>query len=366
MKKIRTMKRALIAMSGGADSSLAAKQMQDAGFECIGCTMKLYDNEDVGIERTRTCCSLEDVEDAKSVAYSLGIRHYVFNFKEDFREKVIGNFISCYENGRTPNPCIDCNRYMKFEKLYQRAQILNCDYVVTGHYARIEQQADGKYLLKKAVDETKDQSYVLYAMTQEQLAHSMFPLGSLRKSQVRELAGASQFVNAEKPDSQDICFVPDGDYAAFIERYTGRVYQQGDFTDSDGQVLGKHKGLIHYTIGQRKGLGIAVGKPVYVKEIRVADNSVVLGEEKDLYASRFQVSDFNWISGSVPEQEIHCKVKTRYRQKEQAARVIPTGAGSAEIIFDQPQRAITCGQAAVLYDGDVVLGGGTISNIYKD
>ncbi len=356
------MKKALIAMSGGVDSSLAAKQMIDAGYECIGCTMKLYENEDVGIERSRTCCSLEDIDDARAVAYTLGMPYYVFNFKDDFREKVIGNFINVYEKGATPNPCIDCNRYMKFEKLFDRAKIMDCDYVVTGHYARIEEQ-NGKYILKKAVDETKDQSYVLYSMTQEQLAHTMFPLGGLRKSQVREIAGESRFVNAQKPDSQDICFVPDGDYAGFIERFSGKKYEPGIFKDMEGNELGIHKGLIHYTIGQRKGLGIAAGKPMYVKEICVADNCVILGDEKDLYATTFYVEDMNWISGEVPNDEIHCKVKTRYRQKEQAATVIATGKKTAKISFANPQRAITKGQAAVLYDGDIVLGGGTICKI---
>lgn len=356
------MKKALIAMSGGVDSSLAAKMMKDAGFECIGCTMKLYENEDIGIDRRKTCCSLEDVEDARAVAYILGMPYYVFNFTYDFRDKVISRFIDSYENGATPNPCIDCNRFMKFEKLFQRARIMNCDYVVTGHYARIDEE-DGKYVLKKALDETKDQSYVLYSMTQEQLAHTRFPLGSLRKSEVREIAGDSHFVNAKKPDSQDICFVPDGDYVSFIERYTGKKYDSGQFLDVNGKVLGKHKGIVHYTIGQRKGLGIAAGKPLYVKELRVKENQVILGDEKDLYARRFQVEDFNWISGKVPEKEILCKVKTRYRQKEQEAQVIPTGERSVEVIFKQPQRAITRGQAAVLYDGETVLGGGTISEI---
>ena len=229
------MKKALIAMSGGVDSSLAAKLMKDRGFQCIGCTMKLYNNEDAGIERTRTCCSLDDVEDARSVAYALGMPFYVFNFTDDFRGTVIRRFIDSYEHGVTPNPCIDCNRFMKFGKLFDRAKILGCSYVVTGHYARIEEQ-DGVFLLKKAADESKDQSYVLYAMTQEQLAHVMFPLGGMRKTEVRALAEACGFVNAAKPDSQDICFVPDGDYAGVIERHTGRRPVCGNFVDSSGNV----------------------------------------------------------------------------------------------------------------------------------
>ena len=217
------MEKVLIAMSGGVDSSLAAKLMKDAGYDCIGCTMKLYDNDDAGLAKGHTCCSLDDVEDARSVAHRIGIPYYVFNFKDGFRENVIKRFISEYEAGRTPNPCIDCNRYMKFDTLYNRAQTLSCEYVVTGHYARIE-KVGGKYILKKALDETKDQSYVLYSMTQQQLAHTLFPLGSMKKTEVRKLAEESGFINADKPDSQDICFVPDGDYGAFLERYTGKIY----------------------------------------------------------------------------------------------------------------------------------------------
>lgn len=353
------MKKALIAMSGGVDSSLAAKLMIDAGYECIGCTMKLYDNEDIGISRAHTCCTLEDVEDAKRVAYDLGMNHHVFNFKDGFRETVIQRFIDAYEAGRTPNPCIDCNRFMKFEKLFERAEILECDYIVTGHYARIEQDGD-QFYLKKALDDTKDQSYVLYSMTQEQLKHVQFPLGNLRKTEVREVAADCHFINAAKPDSQDICFVPDGDYASFLERETGKVYETGDFTDPEGNVLGTHKGIVHYTIGQRKGLGIAAGKPIYVTAINTKDNTVTLSDEKDLFERALIVDDFNWISGKAPEGEFNCKAKIRYRQVEQPAKVIPLSDGRVKIIFDEPQRAITAGQAAVLYDGDTVLGGGTI------
>lgn len=358
------MKKAMIAMSGGVDSSLAAKKMTDDGYECIGCTMKLYDNEDINIERSRTCCSLDDVDDARSVANRVGIPFYVLNFKEDFHKNVIDRFIEAYENGRTPNPCIDCNRYMKFEKLYQRAKEQGCEYVVTGHYARIE-EVDGKFVLKKAIDETKDQSYVLYSLTQEQLAHTLFPLGNMRKNEVRKIADESQFVNSDKPDSQDICFVPDGNYAGFIEKHTGKSYEPGEFRDTDGNVLGTHKGIIYYTIGQRKGLGISASKPLYVKDIVVEENAVILGDDEELYAREFTVNDFNWISGEAPETEIVCKVKTRYRQKEMPARVIPIDNKSVRIIFDEPVRAITKGQAAVLYDEDVVLGGGTIVDVIK-
>ena len=248
-------------MSGGVDSSLAAKIMIDGGYECIGCTMKLFNGENVGIDRSRTCCSLDDTEDARSVAYKLGMRFYVFNFTRYFYDTVISRFVESYKNGLTPNPCIDCNRYMKFGKLFERANILGCDCVVTGHYARIEKNGAG-YVLKKAVDTTKDQSYVLYSMTQEQLARARFPLGAMKKTEVRRIAEESGFINAAKPDSQDICFVPEGDYASVIERMSGVKPEQGNFVDRDGNVIGKHRGVIRYTIGQRKGLGLSAPEPL--------------------------------------------------------------------------------------------------------
>ncbi len=352
------MKRALIAMSGGVDSSLAALLMKEKGYECIGCTMKLYENEDAGIEKTKTCCSLDDVEDARNVACLLDMPFYVFNFTERFRTQVIDRFVQSYEEGRTPNPCIDCNRYMKFDKLYERAKLMGCEYIVTGHYARIEKE-DGKFFLKKALDETKDQTYVLYTLTQDQLAHTMFPLGDLTKRTVRNIAEKNGFINANKPDSQDICFVPDGDYASVIEKYTGRICMPGNFVDTEGNIMGQHKGIIHYTLGQRKGLGIAAGKPVYVCEIRPQTREVVLGNPEDLMSRDVYVSDFNWISGNAPGGRIRCTAKVRYRQSEQPA-VLSVEGDIVHIVFDQPQRAITPGQAAVVYDGDVVLGGGTI------
>ena len=305
-------------MSGGVDSSLAAKLIKDAGYDCIGCTMKLYDNEDIGISRLHTCCTLDDMEDARSIAYGIGIPYYVFNFKDSFREQVIDRFIAAYESGRTPNPCIDCNRFMKFEKLLERAKILGCDHVVTGHYARIEWDG-GTYLLKKAADASKDQSYVLYTMTQEQLRHTLFPLGNLRKSEVRKLAEENGFINASKPDSQDICFVPDGDYAAFLERQTGKAYPEGNFVDAEGKILGVHKGMIRYTIGQRKGHGLSLGKPMYVTAICPLHHTVVLGEEQELFRRTLIADDFNWISGAAPTGSIMCSAKIRYRQKEQPA-----------------------------------------------
>ena len=352
--------KALIAMSGGVDSSVAALMMKNKGYECVGCTMRLYDNEDIGIDRAHTCCSLDDVEDARAVAYRLGMPYYVFNFSEDFNEKIIEKFIRSYEQGITPNPCIDCNRYMKFAKLFDRAKVLGCDYVVTGHYARIEELPDGTFQLKKALDLTKDQSYVLYSMTQEQLRATQFPLGSLQKSEVRRIAEANGFVNAAKPDSQDICFVPDGDYAKVIELRTGRHYAEGNYVDIKGNVLGRHKGIIHYTKGQRKGLGVAFGKPTFVVDIRPETNEVVLGSNEELFGTELDVTDFNWIAGKAEAEEFRCKAKIRYRQEEQPATARVLQDGKVHISFDEPQRAITPGQAAVLYDGDIVLGGGVI------
>ncbi|MBR3148867.1 MAG: tRNA 2-thiouridine(34) synthase MnmA [Eubacterium sp.] len=351
------MKKAIIAMSGGVDSSVAAYFMKEKGFECIGATMKLYDNEDIGVDREKTCCSLDDIEDARAVARRLGMPYYVFNFRDEFEQKVINKFIKTYEQGGTPNPCIDCNRYLKFEKLHQRMYELGYDYVVTGHYADVEEK-NGRFYLKKGLDETKDQSYVLYSLTQEQLAHTMFPLGRYSKSEIREIAQREGFINAKKRDSQDICFVPDGDYAKFIREHTGNDYRKGDFVDKNGNVLGTHSGIINYTIGQRKGLGVAVGHPVYVCSKDLDKNTVTLGSNADLMCSRLEAEDFNWIY-EKPDDTITCKAKTRYNMKE-----VPCTArceGDRVIVeFPEPVRAVTSGQAVVLYDGDYVIGGGTI------
>lgn len=351
--------KALIAMSGGVDSSVAALLTKQRNFDCIGCTMKLYDNDDANVSREKTCCSLDDVADARSVANRLQIPYYVFNFTDDFRTKVINKFISCYEHGITPNPCIDCNRYMKFDKLYARAQVLGCDYIVTGHYARIEKKGD-QYYLKKAVDLTKDQSYVLYHLTAEQLAHTMFPLGELTKTEVRSIARANGFVTADKHESQDICFVPNGDYAQVIEHHTGKAYPVGNFVDKNGQVLGQHRGIIHYTVGQRKGLSISADQRLYVCAICPENNTVCLCSRDDLLRNEAQAVEFHWINGVPSQTKFQCHVKIRYNQKEQPATVEVVDPTTVRIIFDQPQRAITPGQAAVLYDGDIVLGGGIL------
>lgn len=353
------MKKALIAMSGGVDSSVAALLIKEQGLDATGVTMKLYDNEDIGL-KSNTCCSDDDIADARAVCARLSIPYYVFNFRDDFNEEVINRFITAYENGSTPNPCIDCNRYIKFERLMRRMSELGMDYVVTGHYARIEQDEDsGRYLLKKAVDDSKDQSYVLYSLTQEQLSHTLFPLGTLSKTEVREIAKKNGFINAKKHDSQDICFVPDGKYAEFIEGYTGKRYPNGAFVDRDGNTLGEHKGIIRYTIGQRKGLGLALSAPMYVLEKDLEKNNVILGSNDDLFSRELFADNVNLISVKEINSPIKVSAKVRYNQKEQPATA-EMRDGKLHVVFDEPQRAICKGQAVVLYDGDTVVGGGTI------
>lgn len=360
------MRKAIIAMSGGVDSSVAALLTKETGDECIGATMKLFHNEDIGVKREKTCCSLDDVEDARNVCYRMGIRYYVFNFSERFKEDVMDRFVDAYEHGATPNPCIDCNRYLKFDKMFQRMRELEYDYIVTGHYARVEYDEEkNRYLLKKAVDDTKDQSYVLYMLTQEQLAHISLPLGVLRKTEVREIAEKHGFVNARKHDSQDICFVPNGDYAKFIEQYTGRKSIPGDFVDTEGNILGKHKGIIHYTLGQRRGLGIPAASRLYVCDISPKTNQVVLGNNEDLFHSELTATKVNLISCESLKEPMRLKAKIRYRHPEQEAVAWQTEDGVLHVRFDKPQRAITRGQAVVLYDGDIVVGGGVIENCIK-
>ena len=352
--------KALIGMSGGVDSSVAAWLSQQAGFDCIGATMRLYANQ--AEEPESICCSLDDVEDARSVAHRLGMPFYVFNFSQDFREKVMDSFVDAYEKGLTPNPCIECNRHLKFERFLHRAQELGCQYIVTGHYARICEEGN-RFLLKKAVDTAKDQTYFLYTLTQDQLAHTRFPLGSLTKAEVRAIAEEKGFINAKKHDSQDICFVPDGDYMAFMERYTGKQYAPGNYLDLNGGIVGQHKGAVGYTLGQRKGLGIALGAPVYVCGKDMQNNTVTVGPNEALFHHSLRASGCNWFPFDTLKEPIQCKAKTRSRMMEQPATVYPEENGTIRVEFREPQRAITPGQAVVLYDGDSVIGGGTITEV---
>ena len=372
MTETQNQPKALIAMSGGVDSSVAAWLMQRDGFDCIGITMRLTRNEAVDTEGLHTCCSERDIEDAAEVAFAMDIPYEVVDFPADFREKIIEKFIRVYEAGGTPNPCIDCNKYMKFDHLLRWADAHGIDYVVTGHYARVEQdEATGRFLLKKGLDEGKDQSYVLYNLTQEQLAHIRLPLGGLHKTEVREIAEQHKFVNARKHDSQDICFVPDGDYARFMEDFTGKHYPAGDFLDVGGKKVGTHSGAVRYTIGQRKGLGVAMAHPVYVTGVDAANNIVHLGEAEDLTATALTANDWIWsapadrMEAELTSGGIRVGAKYRYRQKDQAATLTRDEDGQMLLTFDEPQRAIAPGQAVVVYHGDVVLGGGTVTDAIK-
>ena len=347
-------KKAIIAMSGGVDSSVAAALCLERGLQCVGITLKLFSGEN-------RCCSLSDINDARNVAFNLGFSHYVLNFTEEFDRHVIRRFIETYERGATPNPCIECNRHIKFNMLLLRARQLDFDILVTGHYARVTQDpASGRYLLQKALDEKKDQSYVLYCLTQKQLERAHFPLGSLSKDEVRKIAEEKKLVNARKRESQDICFVPDGDYGGFIEKYTGKTYPHGDIIDAEGGIIGKHKGIIRYTIGQRRGLGVAANTPVYVTAKSAEDNTVTLGRETALFRRSLTAKDINLIACADLKRPMRVTVKTRYMQIANSAVAEQTGEDSLRIEFDEPQRAITPGQAAVMYDGDIIVGGGTI------
>ena len=339
-------KRALIAMSGGVDSAAAAFLMLQSGYDCIAATMKLIS---VG--------NGAEIGDAKTAAEKLGIPHYFFDCTEDFTRHVIKPFIESYEQGETPNPCIECNRHLKFSLLLRRALELEAETLVTGHYAQVEKSGD-RWLLKKGVDPEKDQSYVLYTMTQDVLSHTVFPLGNYTKAQAREIAGG--FINPEKKESQDICFVENGDYAAFIEANSDHHHLEGDITDVNGKVLGRHRGLIRYTLGQRRGLGVACNYPVYAAAKNTATNTLVIGEESSLYSKTLNAGRINLIACENLFSGLRLGVKTRYLQKENYALVEQTGPDTIRADFEKPQRAVTPGQAAVFYDGDIVVGGGTI------
>ena len=356
--------RVLVAMSGGVDSSVAAWLLKEQGYECVGVTMKLFGNEMAALDRGHPCCTLDDVEDARDAARRVGIPHYVFNFRDDFEEKVIRRFVDAYERGETPNPCVDCNRFLKFDRLYRRAMELKCDCIATGHYARIAQDGAGGFRMGKAADLSRDQSYVLYPIPRERLAHTLFPLGELTKAEVREIAERQGFVNARKHDSQDICFVPDGDYLAFMERYTGKTYPPGDIVDMDGRVVGRHRGAAGLTIGQRRGVGVPSAGRIYVCAKCMADNTVTVGPEEALYSPGCTARDWNWLI-PPPDGPFQALAKTRYRQTEQPVTVFPEG-DRVRLAFARPQRAVTPGQAAVVYDeSGAVLGGGTITSVEK-
>jgi tRNA-specific 2-thiouridylase len=348
--------KAIVAMSGGVDSSVAAALMVEQGYECSGMTLKLFHKDE------NDPSSLQDIRDAKAVALRLGIPHEVLDITKEFSRLVICRFIETYERGATPNPCVDCNRTVKFNLSLLREWLPDFGCLATGHYARTEKDSQsGRFLLRKAVDETKDQSYVLYSLSQEQLAHARFPLGGFSKQDVRKIAKEKAFTNSAKGESQDICFVPNGDYGDFIEAYTGKTWPPGDIVDCAGERLGRHRGIIRYTIGQRRGLGVAANTPLYVVSKSTETNTVTLGPDSSLYTKSLIAKNINLIACARLDKPLRVTVKTRYQQTEQNATAEQCGENELHIEFDSPQRAITPGQAAVLYDGDIVIGGGTIA-----
>ncbi len=340
-------KKVLLAMSGGVDSSAAAVCLQNAGYECLGATMLM---QDAGVSGT---------DDARAVAEALGMDFSVLDVREQFKKEVMDQFIASYLNGETPNPCIVCNKKLKFGLFADYAKEIGADYIATGHYARVEKYGD-RYAIKKGADERKDQSYVLYNLTQETLSRLILPLGNMEKAEVRELALEASLKNAEKKESQDICFVPDGDYVGFIERTLGYTTPEGDFVLRDGKVMGRHKGIIRYTIGQHKKLGLGIHTPLYVLEKDAENNRIILGSNEDLFVTTVEARDINWMAIEKPDAPIRALAKIRYKHKEQPAIIEVIGEDRVRVTFDEPQRAATPGQAVVFYDGDTVLGGGTV------
>ena len=354
----------VVAMSGGVDSSVAALLLKQQGYDVVGVTMKLYSLDHVDLPPSyQGCCTVDDVEDARMVCRVLGMPHYVLNVQKEFQAHVIDYFCSEYQQGRTPHPCIACNDKIKFNFLMNRATVLKADYVATGHYAIIPRTSQGM-VLKKAVDPSKDQSYVLFGMGQSQLSRMLMPLGAYTKEAARGMALDAGFINADKPDSQDICFIPLGDYKAFLKERIDTT--PGDIVDSSGEVLGRHQGIEFYTVGQRRGLGLAGGEPQYVLRVEPESNRVFVGPEAALYQDRMWVSRVNYVHGEPPPEPVEVGVKIRYKSGEAPAMLHPRPEG-ALVRFDQPQKAVTPGQAAVFYQGDILLGGGTIeANMPKD
>jgi len=355
--------RVLVAMSGGVDSSVAAAMLCEQGYEVIGIAMRLTpEGLPAPTRRRSTCCSYEDFEDARRVAERMDFPFYVIDLRADFAARVIGNFVSEYVGGRTPNPCVMCNREIKFDRLWSRAQALEADYVATGHYARIERDADGRFHLRRAIDSTKDQSYFLFTLGQDELARTLFPLGSMTKTEVRERARALGLANADKADSQEICFVPDGDYARFVERAAPPAeIRRGSIVTSDGRAIADHNGVHNFTVGQRRGLGVAAGVPMYVREIRAGTGEVVVGSRDELNSAGLVAGQVRMVdSARFDGEEIALEVKIRYRHPALPARLRMLSAERAEVRFEHEGPAVTPGQACVFYRGDEVLGGGFI------
>lgn len=351
----------VVGMSGGVDSSVAAYLLKEQGYEVIGVTMQIWQDEEETIQQENGgCCGLSAVDDARRVADQLGIPYYVMNFKKEFKKNVMDYFTGEYLNGRTPNPCIACNRYVKWESLLKRSLEIGADYIATGHYARIRRLPNGRYTLLQSAASAKDQTYALYSLTQEQLSHTLMPGGEFSKDEIRQIAEDIGLRVAHKPDSQEICFVPDKDYARFIEEYTGRHIPEGNFVNTAGQVIGRHKGITHYTIGQRKGLNLAMGHPVFVSRICPETNEVVIGENEDIFRHTLLADRLNYMA--VPEftDGMEVMAKIRYNHKGSPCRIELAGEGRIRCVFPEAQRAITPGQAVVFYDGERVLGGGTI------
>lgn len=355
----------VVGMSGGVDSSVAALLLKEQGYEVVGVTMQIWQDSDVcQVEENGGCCGLSAVEDARRVAQKLDIPYYVMNFKKEFKENVMDYFVEEYLRGHTPNPCIACNRYVKWESLLKRSMEIGADYIATGHYARIEQLKNGRFALRNSVTAAKDQTYALYNLTQFQLSHTLMPVGEYEKPEIRKMAEAAGLPIANKPDSQEICFVPDNDYAGFIEREAGeRVPGEGNFVTKDGTVLGKHKGITHYTIGQRKGLNLAFGHPVFVTQIRPETNEVVIGEAEDVFSTELVCRNINFMAIEDLQEPRRVLTKIRYAHKGTMCTIEKTDEDTVRCVFDEPVRAVTKGQAVVFYEQDYVLGGGTICGV---